>query len=89
MKSVIIIVIIIKVIPIALYFLYFNTNFETNPAERKPPIISIEPATEYYVSTKSKGDIKYGTIKPNPLTVPKKKLNVKKIKIKLLFFNKF
>lgn len=38
--------IINKVIPIVLYFLNFNTNLDTNPAEKNPPIINIVEAIE-------------------------------------------
>lgn len=38
--------IINKVIPIALYFLNFNTNLDTNPADKNPPMINIDEAIE-------------------------------------------
>lgn len=51
-----------KTIPIYLILLNFKTTFETKPADKKPPIISMEATTEKSVSTKPNGDIKYGTL---------------------------
>jgi hypothetical protein len=34
-------------IPIALYFLNFKTIFETKPADKNPPITSIDETIEY------------------------------------------
>ncbi|CAD8074756.1 unnamed protein product [Paramecium sonneborni] len=63
-------------IPIALYFLNFNTILDTKAADKNPPMINIEEAIEQSVSTNPQGDIKYGTFKPNPFIVPKQRLNL-------------
>lgn len=61
----------IKIAQIILYFLNNKTIFDINADEINPPKITIDPVIEYYESRKPKGFIKYGTIKPNPLRLPK------------------
>jgi len=60
-----------------------------NAEEINPPTITTDPVIEYCESIKPKGFIKYGTIKPNPLRLPKYMLNVTKIILKFLFLNNF